>query len=96
MHLNTVLQSPEYMQIHISMIPDDIWREYGINDDYVDTKGFVYFEITKAIYGLAQSGRLAHDDLKQHLAKYGYYPNKRMHELWWRAWILGESFCASR
>ena len=58
MYLNTVLPSPECMQIYISMIPDDIRQEYGINDDYVDTKGFIYFEITKAIYGLAQSGRL--------------------------------------
>ena len=65
------------------MIPDDIRRKYGINDDYVDTKGFVYFEITKAIYGLAQSGRLAHDDLKQHLAKYGYHPNKCTRGLWY-------------
>ena len=66
-YLNTVLPSPEYMRIHISMIPDNIRQEYGINNDYVDTKGFVYFEITKAIYGLAQSGQLAHNELKQHL-----------------------------
>ena len=51
------------------MIPEDIRPKYGIDDDYVDTKRFVYFEITKVIYGLAQSGRLAHDNLKQHLAK---------------------------
>ena len=67
MYLNTILPSPEYMRIHISMIPDNIRQEYGINNDYVDTKGFVYFEITKAIYGLAQSGQLAHNELKQHL-----------------------------
>ena len=83
MYLNNVLPSPEYMRIHISMIPDDIQSKYGIDDDYVDTKGFVYFEITKTIYGLAQSGRLAHDDLKQHLAKYDYYPHKRTHGLWY-------------
>ena len=64
MHLNTVLPTPEYMRIHVSMIPDDIRIEYGINDDYIDTKGFVYFEITKAIYGLIQFGALAHANLK--------------------------------
>ena len=83
MYLNTVLPSPEYMRIHISMIPDDIRNEYGITDDYVDNKGFIYFEITKAIYELIQSGALAHTDLKQHLAKYYYLLHKRIHGLWY-------------
>ena len=74
MYLNTVLESPEYIQIHITMIPDEILEDYNTNNEYIDGNGFVYFEITKAIYGLAQllSDRLAHNDLKQHLAKYGY------------------------
>ena len=71
------------MRIHIAMIPEDIRNEYGITDEYVDNKGFVYFEITKAIYGLIQSGALAHADLKQHLAKYDYFPHKRTHGLWY-------------
>ena len=83
MYLNTILPSPEYMRIHAQMIPEDIRNEYGITDDYVDNKGFVYFEITKAIYGLIQSGALAHADLKQHLAKYDYFPHKRSHGLWY-------------
>ena len=66
MYLNTVLPTPEYTRIHTSMIPNNIRTEYGIHNDYVDNKGFVYFEITKAIYGLIQSGALAHADLKQH------------------------------
>ena len=64
MYLNTVLSTPEYMRIHILMIPNDIRIEYGINDDYVNNNEFVCFEITKAIYGLIQSGALAHADLK--------------------------------
>ena len=52
MYLNTILPSPEYMRIHVQMIPEDIRNEYGITDDYIDNKGFVYFKITKAIYGL--------------------------------------------
>ena len=83
MYLNTVLPTPEYMRIHVAMIQDDIRTEYGITDEYVNNKGFVYFEITKAIYGLSQSGTLAHTDLKQHLAKYDYYPHKRTHGLWY-------------
>ena len=73
MYLNTVLPLPKYIQIHILIIPNNIRQEYGIDNDYVDTKGFVYFEITKTIYGLAQFGRLAHDDLKQ--------PHKHIHGL---------------
>ena len=83
MYLNTILPTPEYIRIHISMIPDDIRIEYCINDDYVDTKVFVCFKITKAIYGLIQSGALANVDLKQHLAKHNYYPHKRTHGLWY-------------
>ena len=44
MYLNTVLPTPEYMRIYVSMIPDDIRTEYGITDEYVNNKGFVYFE----------------------------------------------------
>ena len=83
MYLNTVLPTLKYTRIHVSMIPDDIRTEYGINDDYVDNKGFVYFEITKAIYGLIQFGALAHADLKQHLAKCDYFFHKRTHGLWY-------------
>jgi hypothetical protein len=36
-------------------------------------------EITGAIYGLSQSGYLAHEDLKMNLAKFGYAPAKRTH-----------------
>ena len=65
MHLNTFLSSPEYMRIHILMIPNDVPYKYGINDSYVNTKGFIYFKITKRIYGLIQSGALAHANLQQ-------------------------------
>jgi hypothetical protein len=81
MYLNTKLPSPEYMRIHISLIPDEIKEEYNVND-YVDEDGFVYVEITGAIYGLSQSGYLAHEDLKKNLAPFGYAPAKRTHGLW--------------
>lgn len=49
MYLNTVLPSPEYMRIHFSMILNDIKEEYIIKDEFIDSKGLAYFEITKAI-----------------------------------------------
>lgn len=33
-----------------------------------------HFKMTKVIYSPIQSGALAHADLKQHLAKYDYFP----------------------
>ena len=41
-----------------------------INNKVVD--GYVYARIKKAWYGLSESGRIAHDDLVNHLKKYGY------------------------
>ena len=34
--------------------------------------GYVYAKINRAWYGLKQSGRIAHDDLVEHLAKHNY------------------------
>jgi hypothetical protein len=67
MYLNTKLLSPEYMRIHISLIPDEIKEEYNA-EDFVDENGYVYVEITGAIYGLSQSGYLANEDLNRILA----------------------------
>jgi hypothetical protein len=41
MYLNTKLLSPEYMRIHISLIPDEIKDEYNV-DDFVDEDGYMY------------------------------------------------------
>jgi hypothetical protein len=42
---------------------------------------YIYVEITGAIYGLSQSGYLAHEDLRKNLPKFGYSPAKRTHGL---------------
>jgi hypothetical protein len=76
MYLNTKLPSPEYMRVHISMIPQEVIDEYDVSQ-YVDKKGYAYVKITGAIYGLAQSGYLANQDLIKNLAPFGYYPSKR-------------------
>jgi hypothetical protein len=81
MYLNTTLPSPEYMRIHVSMIPQEVIAEYDVTQ-YLDENGYAYVEITGAIYGLAQSGYLANEDLKKNLAPFGYYPSNRTHGLW--------------
>jgi hypothetical protein len=81
MYLNTKLPSPEYMKIHASMIPKEVMNEYNVTQ-YMDENGYAYVEITGAIYGLAQSGYLANQDLIKNLAPFGYYPSKRTPGLW--------------
>jgi hypothetical protein len=74
MYLNTKLISPEYMRIHIDLIPEEIQHEYNIKA-FADKDGCVlYMEVTGAIYGLSQSRYLANQDLIKNLAIYGYHP----------------------
>ena len=81
MYLNTKLPSPEYMRIHTKLIPDEIMKEYNVLD-FTDQNGYAYVEITGTIYGLAQSGFLAHQDLIKNLRPFGYFPSSRVPGLW--------------
>ena len=63
------------------MIPQEIINKYDVMK-LVAIDGYVYVEITGAMYGLAQSGRIANQDLQKHLAKYEYYPSRRTPGLW--------------
>jgi hypothetical protein len=69
------------MRIHIDLIPEEIQYEYNTKE-YADKDGYVYMEVTGAIYGLAQSGYLANQDLIKNLATFGYHPVKRTPGLW--------------
>ena len=44
--------------------------------------GKVYTDIWKGMYGIPQSGRIAHDRLKNHLEKHGYQTVKFTPRLW--------------
>ena len=59
------------MRINIRDITDEVIEEYDLLS-YVEPDGYVYFGIYGAIYGLAQSGCIVHDDLKQNLKPHGY------------------------
>ena len=80
-YTNSKLEPSKFTRIHLSLIPQEIIDEYDVMK-YVETDGYVYVEITGAMYGLAQSGRIANQDLQKHLAKYGYYSTKRKPGLW--------------
>jgi hypothetical protein len=75
MYLCSLLPDEEYVRFKYDMIPPNIIKHYKL-DTFVNGD-FVYAKIKKAWYGLKQSGKIAHDDLVQHLAKYGYLKAKR-------------------
>ena len=70
MYLYSFLDECEYVRFKVDQIPPAIIAHYNL-EGYI-TNGFVYAKVKKAWYGLKQSGKIAHDDLVQHLAKYGY------------------------
>ena len=74
-HLNTLMDEPEYMKIPVSIIPDEIKVEYKVSD--FEHAGYVYVQIDKGMYGLAQAVLLANELLEKRLAKHGF--NKTPH-----------------
>jgi hypothetical protein len=74
-YIHNDLKEYQYMRFHISMIPQEIIDEYNLQD-IVDSDGWCYAEIRKAMYGLKESGFIANQELKIVLAKAGYAPTK--------------------
>ena len=74
-YLITPFSSPdqyEYMWIPLWAIPEDIMKEYNI--DELAHNGRVLTEIRTGMYGLPQAGRMAYEKLVNHLADDGYRP----------------------
>jgi hypothetical protein len=74
-YIHNDLNEYQYMRFHIIMIPQDTFDEYNLQD-IVDSDGWCYAEIRKAMYGLKESGFIANQELKIVLAKAGYVPTK--------------------
>jgi hypothetical protein len=79
-YLNSKLEEYEYMRLPVDLIPNEIMDLYNLHDLVCD--GFIYIEVRGGMYGLPQAGRLAHDELKTHLAPYGYKPVTYTPGLW--------------
>ena len=75
------LNDPEYIRILHKYFPPDVREKYNI-DSLVAPDGYVYCKIKKGMYGLKQAARLARDQLKAHLAPYGYAPSKLAPNIW--------------
>ena len=74
MYLMSDLVEAEYIKFDLRLIPQCIIDQYNLND--IAENGSVYAKINKAWFGLKQSGKIAHDDLVEHLAKHGYIQAK--------------------
>ena len=83
-YLGTPLDRPEYVRIKLSDIPQEFIDEYELETYARD--GWIYFKISKGIYGLKQSGKLANDLLTERLNKHGYYQCATTPGLWRHKW----------
>eukprot|EP00956_Cyclotella_meneghiniana_P038610 scaffold156983_cov20-Cyclotella_meneghiniana.AAC.2 len=80
-YLMTPLLRPEYLRIKMADLPEEIIKEYRLRK-IVNTKGFVFVEVTKGMYGLPQAGLLANELLEKRLNKEGYFQSKLVAGLW--------------
>ena len=83
-YLGTPMDRPEYVRIHISQIPQDFIDEYDLTK--YEHNGWIYFVITKGVYGLKQAGKLANDLLTERLEPEGYYQCATTTGLWRHRW----------
>ncbi|KAL7486231.1 hypothetical protein ACHAW6_011827 [Cyclotella cf. meneghiniana] len=83
-YLGTLLDRPEFVKIQLSIIPDEFVDEYNLTTLAYD--GWVYFKITKGVYGLKQAGKLANELLAMRLHDHGYYQCAITPGLWRHCW----------
>ena len=69
------MDEPEYMKIPVRLIPDEIKVEYKVSE--FEHAGYMYVQINKGVYGLAQAGLLANEILAKMLVKHVF--NKKPH-----------------
>ena len=79
-YLNNPMDRYEYINLPLDIIPEEIIQQYNLRN--LAHKGFVYMKIQKGMYGLPQTGKIANDKIKLHLAKFGYEPSPITPGLW--------------
>ena len=72
----------QYMRIHRKYVTPEIFTEYSLTESHFDSKGFCYVEIRKGMYGLKEAAILAYEQLREHLAPFGYAPVPHTPGLW--------------
>ncbi len=83
-YLNLPLARPEYIQIKISNIPEEIINEYNLCNKFTES-GHVHIEANKGMYGLLQAGLIANELLEKQLNEHGYCQSKLTPWLWTHA-----------
>ena len=74
-YLNTLMERPEYMQLKISDMPDNIIEQYNLNEK-VNPNGYGYVKIQKGVYRLPQAGSISQQLLEKQLNAKRYYQAK--------------------
>ncbi len=80
MYLETPLDQYEYMQMPLSLFPNNIIVRYNLLVKVLNS--FVYMEIRRGMYDLPQAGIIANKLLKKCLACHGYFEVPHMPGLW--------------
>ena len=75
MYLASMLREPQYVRFKLRQVPQSIQEQYQLQD-IVDNAGYVYAKINKAMYGLKESGRIANEDIVDHLAMHVYHESQ--------------------
>ena len=70
------------MHVNCHYLPAEVIAEYSLTPAHFDSKGYVYLEIRKGMYGLKEAAILAYDQLQEHLAPHGYAPVRFTPGLW--------------
>ena len=83
-YLQTPMDRPEYVRIKATDIPEEFKNEYHL--PAFEHNGWCYFEVVRGAYGLPQSGKLAHDLLRERLNKAGYFEAATTAGLWRHTW----------
>eukprot|EP00804_Cyclotella_cryptica_P028787 CCRYP_018723-RA/>CCRYP_018723-RA protein AED:0.47 eAED:0.47 QI:0/0/0/1/0/0/2/0/261 len=80
-YLMTPLKRPEYLQVKLLDIPEEIICEYNLAS-LADPDGSVYILVLLGMYGLPQAGLLANELLKKCLNAQGYFQSKLFPSFW--------------
>ena len=74
-YLMTPLHRPEFIQMKLIDIPDEVIEEYKLREK-ATKNGSIYIRAKQGMYGLPQSGLLANELLEKRLNKHGYQQSK--------------------
>ena len=72
-YYSTPMACYEYMKLALDFFLDEIIEQYNLRS-LVCPNGWIYMEIHKGMPGLKQADRITKEQLKTHLAQFGYAP----------------------